>query len=114
MTKAGELDRRITIERYTETADEFNEPIQAWATLMTVWAKYKDSSDLTKVEYFGAEQVSAFHLSNFIIRASAQAKTVNPKDEIVFDGRRWNIRGTKETNEGRNRFIELTAVRANN
>jgi SPP1 family predicted phage head-tail adaptor len=114
MTGAGDLDRRITIERFTSTRNEFNEPVQAWATLVTVWAQRKDSSDLTKVEYLGADQVSAFHMSRFIIRSSSVTKTVTPVDRINYDGHIWNIKGAKETAEGRNRFIEITAVRASN
>lgn len=114
MTGAGDLDRRITIERFTSTRNEFNEPVETWTALTTVWAQRKDSSDLTKVEYLGAEQVGAFHMSRFIIRSSSVTKTVTPVDRISYDGHLWNIKGVKETAEGRNRFIEITAVRANN
>lgn len=111
---AGDLDRRITIERFTSTKNEFNEPVETWSPLATVWAQFKDASDLTKVEYLGAEQVSAFHMSRFVIRSSSVTKTVSPVDRISYGGHIWNIKGTKETAEGRNRFIEITAVRANN
>ncbi|MHA6641345.1 phage head closure protein [Mesorhizobium sp. A623] len=111
---SGDLDRRITIERFTSTRNEFNELIETWVTLATVWARRKDTSDLTKVEYLGAEQVSAFHLSHFVIRSSSVTKTISPVDRINYDGHLWNIKGTKETAEGRNRFIEITAVRSNN
>lgn len=37
MTKAGNLDRRITIQRATKINNEFNEPIETWADLATVW-----------------------------------------------------------------------------
>jgi SPP1 family predicted phage head-tail adaptor len=114
MPGAGELDRRITIERATTVVDEFNEPIESWAPFITVWARRADSSDVVKTEVLGAEQVGSFLLSHFVIRSSSQAKTVTSNDRINYDGHIWNIKGTKETSEGRNRFIEISAVRANN
>jgi head-tail adaptor len=53
-------------------------------------------------------------MSRFIIRSSSVTKTVTPVDRINYDGHIWNIKGAKETAEGRNRFIEITAVRASN
>lgn len=114
MPGAGDLDRRITIERATRTVDEFNSPVETWSTFITVWARRKDGSDLVKTELLGAEQVGSFLLSHFVIRSSSQAKTVTPTDRINYDGHIWNIKGTKETSEGRNRFIEISAVRENN
>ncbi|AWC25457.1 Bacteriophage head-tail adaptor [Aminobacter sp. MSH1] len=114
MPGAGMLDRRITIERATSVPNELNEPVETWVTLVTVWAQRKDSSDMVKTELLGAEQVGAYHLSHFVIRSSSTTKTVSPVDRINYDGHLWNIKGTKETVDGRNRFIEITAVRANN
>ncbi len=114
MPGAGELDRRIKIERSTQTVDEFNSPVEVWSTFITVWARRADSSDVVKTEVLGAEQVGSFLFSHFVIRSSAQAKTVTPTDRINYDGHIWNIKGTKETSEGRNRFIEISAVRKNN
>lgn len=111
---AQKLDRRITIERAERTVDEFNEPIEAWAPFITIWAQRKDSSDLVRKEILGAEQVGSFLLSHFTVRHSTQAKTITPVDRINYDGHIWNIKSTKETADGRNRFIEITAVRANN
>ena len=113
MTKAGDLDRRIVIERMTKTVDEFNSPVETWAPFITVWAQRKDSSDRARREILAAEQVGSFLLSHFVIRSSSQAKTVTPTDRINYDGHIWNIKGTKETSEGRNRFIEISAVREN-
>lgn len=114
MPGAGKLDRRITIERFTSTRNEFNELVETWATLATVWAQRKDSSDVVKTELLGAEQLSAYLLAHFVIRSSTVTKTVTPVDRINYNGHIWNIKGAKETAQGRNRFIEITAARANN
>ncbi|AHK42213.1 putative phage head-tail adaptor [Ensifer adhaerens OV14] len=112
--RIGELDRRITVERAIRTTNEFNEPVEIWAKFITVWARRKDSSDRFQTEMLGAEQVGAFLFTHFVIRCTSSAKTVTPTDRINYDGHIWNIKGTKETSEGRNRFIEISAVRANN
>lgn len=114
MPATGRLDRRIKIERFATTNNEFNEPVEVWGTFVTVWARRRDGSDVVKTEILGAEQVGAYLLTHFTIRSSVQAKTITPSDRINYDGHLWNIKGTKEAAEGRNRFIEITAVRANN
>lgn len=114
MVGAGKRNRLITIERFTSAMNEFNEPVETWAPFLEAFADKKDSSDIVKTEILGAEQVASFLLSHFVILWSPTAKTVSPVDRIAYDGHLWNIKGTKETAEGRNRFIEITAVRANN
>lgn len=111
---AGKLDRRITIERLAATRNEFNEDVETWTPFKTLWAQRKDTSDLVKTEILAAEQVSSFQLVHFIIRSSSDARTVSPLDRISHDGRIWEIRGTKETADGRARFIEITAATQNN
>jgi SPP1 family predicted phage head-tail adaptor len=108
MPGAGDLDRRIAIERATSVPNELNEPVETWVTFITVWAQRKDVSDGEK---FAAGQVGSSLRSRFVIRSSAQARTVTPVDRISYSGAIWNIEGVKETPEGRNRFLEITAVR---
>lgn len=103
--KAGDLDRRIAIERATETQDDFGEPIQTWATLATVWASKEDIRD---TERFMAQQVGAEVTTRFQIRYSATVASVNPKDRVVYDGRVYDIAGVKEI--GRREGLEITAV----
>ncbi|CAI2936041.1 head-tail adaptor protein [Aminobacter niigataensis] len=114
MVGAGKRSRLITIERFTSTRNEFNELVETWSSYMDALAEKKDASDVVRTEILGAEQVGSFLLSHFVILWSPTAKTVSPVDRINYDGHVWNIKGTKETAEGRNRFIEITAVRANN
>ncbi len=108
MPGAGSLDRRIVIERFTSVPNDLNEPVETWATFITVWASRSDVSDGENV---AAGQVGSSLRSRFVIRSSAAAKTVTPVDRISYGGGVWNIHGVKETKDGRNRFIEITAVR---
>ena len=34
----GDLDQRVTIDRFTSGVDEIGQPIEAWSVLATVWA----------------------------------------------------------------------------
>ena len=50
--KAGQLDQRVTVERYTSTEDELGQPIESWAPLFTCWAAVEP---LTGREYLAAQ-----------------------------------------------------------
>ena len=108
MPGAGKLDRRVTFERSTSTKNEYNEDVETWAALTTVWAQRKDVSD---GENFAAGQVGSVLRSRFVIRSSTVSKTITPIDRLNYDGAGWNIQGVKETTEGRNRYLEITAVK---
>ena len=108
MPGAGDLDRRIVIERATVTQNAFNEDVQTWATYATVWASRKDVSDGEKL---AAGQIGASLSSRFVIRSSTIAKAIKPNDRINYDSAIWSIFGIKETAEGRKRFLEITAAK---
>src|SRR5687767_11981290 len=105
---AQELDRRITIQRATVVYNEFNEPVETWADLATLWARRRDVSDGEK---FAAGQVGATLMSRFVVRSTTTTRGIKATDRISYDGGLWNIHGLKEADEGRNRFIEITAIR---
>ena len=50
--RAGQLDQRVTVERFTSTQDELGQPIEAWAPLFTCWAAVEP---LTGREYLAAQ-----------------------------------------------------------
>jgi SPP1 family predicted phage head-tail adaptor len=105
MAGAGELDRRITIQRATVTRNEFNEPIESWGDLTTVWAKRRDAS---AAESYRAQEVGAEITTRFTIRWSMTAATVNPSDRVSFEGRLYNITAVRDV--GRNQWREIDAV----
>lgn len=109
MARVGELDRRITIERAGETGrNPLNEIVEDWAPLTTIWSRREDASD---GERMTAGQVGAFLISRFVVRSSSVTKTVTASDRISYDGAVWNITGIKETRDGRNQYLEITASR---
>jgi SPP1 family predicted phage head-tail adaptor len=109
--QAGDLDRRITLQRATATQNELNEDVDTWADVATVWARRRDASDSQKIEYMAAGQVGAFIVSRFTVRSSSVTRDVTPVDRLMHEGKVWEIRGVKEADEGRRRFIEITASR---
>ncbi|NLZ12374.1 MAG: phage head closure protein [Alcaligenaceae bacterium] len=59
--RAGQLNRRVTIERKTDAKDAFNQPLpDAWETLATVWASilHKSGAEAIKADA-GASIVQA-------------------------------------------------------
>lgn len=108
MPGAGNLDRRVTIERATVTQDPFGGDQMAWATLGTVWASVLYLSD---AERLSASQVNATVEARFTFRSSTVTRTVTAKDRINYDGALWDLSAPKPTKEGRNRFIEVRGMR---
>lgn len=108
---AGDLDRKITIQRFTSVPNEFNEPVETWTDFKTVRAMRRDVSDRQRIEMMAAGQVGAFLASRFTIRSSTETRTITPVDRLVHEGKTWAIHGIKEADEGRYRFLEITAVK---
>jgi SPP1 family predicted phage head-tail adaptor len=100
---AGKLDRRITINRATETRDGFNNVVLTWAPLATVWASKLEISDGERI---GAMEVGAEITTRFQIRWAPVVEDVNPKDRVIFNGRVHDIFGVKEL--GRRIGYEIT------
>lgn len=114
MPGAGQLDRRITVERYSVTTNDLNEEVKAWppgggSTVGTFWARRRDVSD---GERRTEGQLGSWLESRFTLRWSTEAATITAKDRIVHDGATWSIVGApKEIPEGRRQWIEITARR---
>lgn len=99
--RAGELDRKIVIERVTETQNAIGEPVASWATFATVWAAVKP---VRGREYFAAQGMQAEADSVFRIR---WLDGVTPKMRISYDGAVYDIQHVAEL--GRRAGLELYA-----
>ena len=102
---AGSMDRRITLERFATTRDEYNSPVEIWTTLATVWAAYEPIRDGEK---FRAGETAAGLSARFVIRWSSTVSALNPKDRLTFDGKTYAILNVKEI--GRREGLELTTA----
>lgn len=101
MIKAGDLDRRITIERPIVTIDEYGNSTEAWGAIATVWAK---ATHVLDGEKWKAAEVGAFVDTRFLIRWGF---SVTPLDRVVYEGRTYSLKGVKEI--GRREGQELSA-----
>ncbi len=99
----GQLDRRITLQTRTTAANAYNEPVETWTTLATVWAK---------VEYpkTGSEEVTEKGLNvarrrvEFTIRYRTDVGFV---ERVIYNRITHDIERIAEL--GRNDFLKLTA-----
>lgn len=103
--RAGELDRRVTLQRAAVTRDELNNPVETWSDLVTVWAKYEPVSDGEK---FRAGERASEIGARFTVRYSSQVADLSPKDRLIFAGRTYAITRVKEV--GRRVALEITVV----
>ncbi|WP_412178370.1 phage head closure protein [Rhizobium sp. PL01] len=84
--RAGKLDRRVTIRRMTGTvANEFNEVVEVWADVATVWAQQRPNRGS---ERFAAEQQAGTAVMTFHIRHRSD---VTVMDRLVYEGRTYEI-----------------------
>lgn len=105
MTGSGDMNRRITLQRATVERNSFNEEIETWGTLATVWAR---KHDVSAAEAFRAQEVGAQLTARFRIRYSDTVATLNPRDRLIFNGLTYNITGVRE--KDMNRWLEVDCV----
>jgi len=102
--RAGNLDRRISFERFT-LVDDGLQSVETWAAHGDgVWASKQDVSDGEKVQAGG---VSAVLTARFQVRSSEFTRGITAKDRLVYNGSSFDIFGIKEV--GRNYMLEITA-----
>lgn len=87
---AGDLDRRITVQRCTEAPDSFGQVIPTWSTLAVVWAKVERNGGGEK---FATDQRTSRSEAAFTIRYRAG---ITPKMRVLFDGEVWEIEAVDE------------------
>ncbi len=59
MINAGKMDRRITIERQTETVKPSGDVVKAWATVTVVWAEIIQQSATEFFTGFGEAETGS-------------------------------------------------------
>jgi SPP1 family predicted phage head-tail adaptor len=100
--RAGDMDRRVTIEKRTVTTGPFNEQIVTFITLAEVWAEVRQQGG---AEFLRAEAITAERRVVFRVRWLAG---VSALDRVVHQGRAHNITEAREV--GRREGLELYAV----
>mgnify|MGYP003589181895 CR=1 FL=1 len=99
--KAGKMDRRIAVERLSDTVvNEYGTPTYGWAVLHSCWAQLVTRN--TQDALTGEVEAVAFR-----IRFVAGLQST---DRVSFDGRAYEIREIAPWERGG--ILELRCVRA--
>ncbi|TDK35202.1 head-tail adaptor protein [Rhizobium deserti] len=107
--QAGDLDRRIALHRQVQSGtDGMNQLVYTWQEIASRWARKRDVSDGEK---YASNQVAGVLMSRFVVRKDSVTRAVAVTDRISYDGATWEIFGIKDLDDGRDRFIEITAIR---
>ncbi len=93
--RAGELNRRITFQRKTITYDTFNQPIERWADVMTVWAGVITSGGR---EYYAAQKLNAETAAVFKVRYNTR---IDASMRVRWGNRVFEIIAVNEVDGGR-------------
>ena len=99
--KAGRLDRKITIEDYTITTNDYGEEEKTWSTWATVWAEKRDKKGR---EYFEQSGEYTEQQTVFKVRYRDGVKATM---RIKYDGTTYDIVSVAEL--GRREGLELIA-----
>jgi SPP1 family predicted phage head-tail adaptor len=101
--KAGRMTEAVTVERETETVDQYGTVTKTWATIATRKAEIIQAGTTELLKPFGEEEQSAIV---FRVRYVADVTT---KDRLTYRGQAFNIRDIKEI--GRRRGLDLRCER---
>lgn len=82
---AGQLKRRVTLQRATETQNEYGQPVKTWAAVDTVWAS---AMPLEGRELFTAQAVHAKLTRRFVIRYRSD---VEASWRVVYRGQPYEL-----------------------
>lgn len=80
--RAGRLDRRITIQRFTTEYSPSGHPNKVWSDLVS--RRWAQVSPVRGEERFSAPQLAAKEQVEFRIRWGQAVADVNPRDRIVY------------------------------
>jgi len=97
--EAGQLDRRVTIQRRTLTRNGKGESIESFADLATIWAQ---RLDIRAREFFAGQQLQGDVNTRFRIR---YRDDVTVLDRLVCEGRTYDIQQVSEI--GRREGLEI-------
>jgi SPP1 family predicted phage head-tail adaptor len=102
--RARDLDRYITIEQVTYTANSINEQVAAWTTFAQVWAS---KHDLVGREFSLANQAATAVIDTLF--RSWWLDGISAAMRISLEGSYWNVHGIAEL--GRREGVEIRASR---
>lgn len=110
--RAGELDRRVKIQKREITQSPTGEEVESWTTIPTsapdncIWMGKRD---MRANERWAAQQVVAELQTVFTARWYPAFDTIGPESHrLVYRGRVYDIHGIREI--GRQEGVEIAAA----
>ena len=96
---SGKMDRRVTIQSYTVTTDDWGHPSKTWSTHSTVWASKRDVALREPTELL---QQVGYVKTHWIVRYDSNLDVTM---RVVYDNKHYYVIGVREI--GREEGMEL-------
>jgi SPP1 family predicted phage head-tail adaptor len=101
--QAGQLDRRITIQTFSETTDSFGQEVKSFSTLASVWANVVERVGR---EGEDGEMIAATKKVEFIIRYRTD---VDEEMRIVYNNNTYKIQAIQSA-DARKAFLKIVCL----
>ena len=101
--QAGQLDRRITIQNFSETTDSFGQEVKSFSTLASEWANVVE-----KVGREGedGEMIAATKKVEFVIRYRTD---VDEEMRIIYNNNTYKIQAIQSA-DARKAFLKIVCL----
>ena len=101
--QAGQLDRRITIKKFSETTDNFGQQVKSFSTLDSVWANVVERVGR---EGEDGEMIAATKKVEFIIRYRTD---VDEEMRILYNNNTYKIQAIQSA-DARKAFLKIVCL----
>ena len=101
--QAGQLDRRITIQTFSETTDNFGQEVKSFSTLASVWANMVEK---VGSEGEDGEMIAATKKVEFVIRYRTD---VNEEMRISYNSNIYKIQAIQSA-DARKAFLKIVCL----
>ena len=101
--QAGQLDRRITIQTFSETTDNFGQEVKSFSTLASVWANVVEK---VGSEGEDGEVIAATKKVEFVIRYRTD---VNEEMRISYNNNTYKIQAIQSA-DARKAFLKIVCL----
>lgn len=105
--QGGKLDRRVTVQSFTESENALGEPEKTWVDAQALWASVSYGTGQERRQ--AAQEQSAL-TATFFVRSSAFTRAITPSaHRLTYDGLTWDIESAAPSVK-RGEHIQLTAI----
>ena len=99
--RSGKLDQVITVQRFTNTVDDYGTPIETWTDLVTVRAQIIQASTTEFIQGGARDDTVMIFRTRWI-------EDITTADRVVFDGENFNVKELKPI--GRAKGLDIRTV----